>query len=67
MADWTMRLMFIQKGMQDLFMDMEDTIKHEMMEQKLKALTTTQKDENFTVFFPFVLIFFMVLIKSKVI
>lgn len=35
-----MRLMFTQKGMQDLFMDMEDTIKHEMMGQKIEKGAT---------------------------
>lgn len=31
--------MFTQKGMQDSFMDMEDTIKHDMMEQKIERAT----------------------------
>lgn len=65
--------MFTQKEMQDSFMDMEDTIKHDIMEQKFKGelhdycSTLTKKEkklETFLIFFLLFWFFLMVLTQS---
>lgn len=63
--------MFIQKGMQDSFMDMEDTIKHEMMEQNLKGelhyyySTKKKKKKDFQVGFFFLLFCFLLMVLTQ--